>query len=83
MYTLVYRKKETEGSNISESAFARGDFRLKKNALHYLWEIVQNEYRETGYATEEKVGGLYCYKSSKNAQGERMITEEWIKVEKY
>jgi hypothetical protein len=83
MYTLVYRRKETEGSNIVKSAYTSGDFRLKKNALHYLWEIVQNEYREMGYATEIKVGGLYCYTSCKHAQGERKIIEEWIKVEKY
>lgn len=83
MYTLVYHRKETEGSNVIKSAFTRGDFRLKRNALHFLWEIIESEYREEGYATEKRVGGLYCYKSSKNAQGERKITEEWIKVEKY
>lgn len=44
------------------------------------WKIVQNEYREMGYATEVKAGGLYCYKSCKNAKGERTIVEEWVKV---
>lgn len=83
MYTLVYRRKETESNNVYKSAFTRGDFRLKKNALHFLWEVIENEYREEGYATEKRVGGLYCYKSNKNAQGERKIIEEWIKVEKY
>lgn len=83
MYTLNYRKKVTEGSNVVESAYTRGNFRLRRNALHILWEVIENEYREAGYATEKTVGGLYCYRSSKDAQGERKITEEWIKVEKY
>lgn len=83
MYTLVYRRKETENNNVFKSAFTQGDFRLRKNALHFLWEVIENDYREAGYATEKRIGGLYCYKSSKNAQGGRKIVEEWIKVEKY
>ena len=35
-----------------------------------------------GFATEPRVGGIYCYKSEKTAQGERKITEIIIKVEK-
>ena len=82
MYTLVYRRREIESSNIVKSAFISGVFRLKKSALHYLWDIVQNEYKDMGYATEVRVGGLYCYKSCKNTKGERKIIEETIKVEK-
>ena len=58
------------------------EYRLKRNALHYLREIVQNDYREMGYATEVKVGGLYCIKSEKTDKGERKTTEILIKVEK-
>lgn len=83
MYTLVYHRKETKGSVIVKSEYASGEFRLKKNALHYLWKVVQNEYLEMGYTTEVRVGGLYCYQSCKNAQGERKTVEEWIKIEKY
>jgi hypothetical protein len=58
------------------------EFRLRKNALHYVLEIMQNEYREEGYATEPRVGGIYCYKNEKTANGDREITEIIIKVEK-
>lgn len=83
MYTLVYYRKETEGNNVNESRVTREVFRLKRNALHFLWEVIENDYREDGYATEKRVGELYCYKSSKNTQGERKIIVERIKVEKY
>jgi hypothetical protein len=35
-----------------------------------------------GYATEKRVGSLYCYKSEKTAEGDRRIKETLIKVEK-
>ena len=35
-----------------------------------------------GYATEVRVGSLYCYKSEKTSKGNRYITEILIKVEK-
>ena len=43
---------------------------------------MQNEYRAEGYATEPRVGGIYCYKNEKTANGDREITEILIKVEK-
>ena len=58
------------------------EFRLRKNALHYVLDIVQSDYREAGYATEARVGGIFCYKSEKTAQGDRKVTEIIIKVEK-
>lgn len=57
-------------------------FRLRRNALHYLFDIVQNEYRERGYATEVRVDSLYCYKSDKTDDENRKIIEILIKVEK-
>ena len=57
-------------------------FRLRRNALHYLFNIVQNEYRKRGYSTEIGVGSLYCYKSDKTDEGNRKIIEILIKVEK-
>lgn len=57
-------------------------FRLRKNALHYLFEIVQSDYRKKGWTTEVGVGCLHCYKSKKTADEEREITEILIKVEK-
>lgn len=86
MYKLnYYGRSITDNENKEQKFefFGTGEFfRLRKNALHYLFDIVQNEYRERGYATEVKVGSLYCYKSDKNAQGDRKLIEILIKVEK-
>ena len=57
-------------------------FRLRKNALHYLFDVIQSKYRNQGWATEVRVGSLYCYKSKITAEGDREITEILIKVEK-
>lgn len=86
MYKLNYYSKITEGLTSKEQNYeylGMGEFfRLRKNALHYLFEIVQSEYKSMGYATEVRVGSLYCYKSEKTANGDRTITELLIKVEK-
>ena len=57
-------------------------FRLRRNALHYVWELVQSDYRNKGYATEQLNGGIFCYRSEKTSEGERKITTITIKVEK-
>ena len=49
---------------------------------YYGRSIADNENKESGYATEVRVGSLYCYKSDKTAQGDRKIIEILIKVEK-
>lgn len=83
MYAIVYYYKETEGKSVIEKEYHRGEaFRLRKNALHYVLDIVQNEYREDGYGTEPIVGGINCYKSEKLESGDRKIIEVRIKVEK-
>ena len=86
MYKLNYYRKQTENGTSKEQEYeylGMGEsFRLRRTALHYLFEIVQNEYRENGYATEKRVGSLYCYKSEKTDEGKREITEILIKVEK-
>lgn len=86
MYKLNYYSKITEGLASKEQEYeylGMGEFfRLRKNALHYLFEIVQSEYNSMGYATEKIVGGLYCYKSEKTTQGNRKVMELLIKVEK-
>lgn len=86
MYKLNYYGRSIADNENKEQKFeyfGMGEFfRLRRNALHYLFNIVQNEYRERGYATEERVGSLYCYKSDKNAQRDRKIIEILIKVEK-
>lgn len=86
MYKLNYYKKSITDNRNKEQEFeylGMGEFfRLRRNALHYLYDIVQSEYRQKGYATEKRVGGLYCYKSDKTTEGKREVTEILIKVEK-
>jgi len=86
MYKLNYYGRSITDNADKEQKFeyfGMGEFfRLRRNAIHYLFDIVQNEYRERGYATEARVGSLYCYKSDKTDEGNREITEILIKVEK-
>lgn len=86
MYRLNYYKKITEGLNSKEPEYeycGSGEtFRLKRDALRYLLEIVQNDYIVMGYSIEVRRGSIYCYKSEKTAQGDRKIIEYLIKVEK-
>ena len=66
-----------------EKEYHRGEiFRLRKNALHYVFDIIQSEYRADGYGTEPIVGGINCYKSEKTEGGDRKIIEVRVKVEK-
>ena len=89
MYQLVYYVTETierkgnERPEVFENEYHySNEFRLRRNALHYLLEIVQSEYREDGFGTEQIVGGINCYKSEKIENGGRKIIEITIKVEK-
>jgi hypothetical protein len=86
MYKLNYYSKQTESLSSKEQNYeylGMGEFfRLRRNAIHYLFDIVQNEYEAMGFATEVRAGSLYCYKSEKTAQGDRKVTEILIKVEK-
>lgn len=86
MYKLNYYSKSIADNANKEQKFefnGEGEtFRLRRNAMHYLYDIVQSEYRERGYATEKRVGSLYCYKSIKTDEGNRKIIEILIKVEK-
>ena len=83
MYKVIYYQEEREGQSKVEKEYDLGElFRLKTNALHYVREIVQSDYREKGYATENLVGGIFCYKSEKNSNEVRKITTITIKVEK-
>ena len=86
MYKLNYYGRSIADNADKEQKFeyfGMGEFfRLRRNALHYLREIVQNDYREEGYATSLLAGGLYCIKSEKTDKGERKTTEIRIKVEK-
>lgn len=82
MYQLAFYFKVTTGSEVVEREYRSNEFRLRRNALHYLLEIVQSDYRADGYGTEQFVGGINCYKSEKTDNGDRKIIEVTIKVEK-
>jgi hypothetical protein len=79
MYKLVYNYKETEEDKVLiEKEYFFGDtFRLKRFAVNYLLDIIQNEYREEGYRTTQIKGStIYCYKSEKTEKKRKAI--EWI-----
>ena len=82
MYTLVYHVKRTEGEKVDENEYSGEEFRLKKNALHFLREVQKECYIETGYSVEDVKNGLNCYKSKKCDEGVRETIETHIRVEK-
>lgn len=82
MYTLVYYVKRTEGEEVYENEYPGEEFRLKKNALHFLREISKECYIENGYIVEDIKNGLNAYKSKKNAKGVRETIEMRIRIER-
>lgn len=82
MYTLVYYVRRTEFEKVYENKYPGEEFRLKKNALHFLREILKGGYIEDGYSVEDVRNGLNCYKSERNAEGVRETTETHIRIEK-
>ncbi len=82
MYTLVYYVTSKKNGKVFENQYVGEEYRLRRNAIHYLHKIVQNDYRENGYTTEIRVGSIFCYKSKLTEKGEREIEEVLIKVEK-
>lgn len=83
MYKIVEYHRVTTGSEVFENQYENSDeFRLRRSALHYVVDSLQSDYKEAGYATETRVGGIFCYKSEKTEKEVRKITEILIKVEK-
>lgn len=82
MYTLVYYVRKTEGDKVYKNEYHGEEFRLKRNALHFLREITKECYIESDYAVEDVKNGLNCYKSKKDAKGERETIEMRIRIEK-
>lgn len=82
MYTLVYYVTKTRNEEVHEDKYPGEEFRLKKNALHFLRGILKGCYIEDGYAVENVKNGLNCYESKRNAKGEREVTEIHIRIEK-
>ena len=83
MYKLNYYGKSIAENGETFKYQIEGEcFRLRRNALRYLFDLVQSDYREKGYNTEERSGSLLCYKSEKTNEDNRKISEIVIKVEK-
>ena len=82
MYTLVYNVRTTEREKVYENEYPSEEFRLKRNALHFLREISKECYIENGYSVEDVKGGLNCYRSKKNAEGVRETIETRVRIEK-
>lgn len=86
MYKLIYQVTKTNLTSLKQKTKKlepEGQrFRLRRNALHYLLEIVKPDYQTLGYGTEVRVGGIYCYKSKRTEEGERETEEVLISVEK-
>lgn len=80
MYKLIYKYKELENNKVlvEKEYYLGNKFRLKKSAEHFLLDIIQSEYKEEGYETEQITGGaIYCRKSGLTAENKRK-TIEWI-----
>lgn len=85
MYKIVYSYRETEDNKVlvEKEYFFGYKFRLKRLAIHYLLDIIQNEYKEKGYGTEQITGGaIYCYKSELTKENKRKAIEWTICVKK-
>lgn len=82
MYTLFYYVKRTVNEEVYENKYPGEEFRLKKNALHFLREIAKECYIENGYAVEDVKNGLNCYKSKKNDKGVRETIITLITIER-
>ena len=82
MYTLVYYVKRTENEKVYENKYPGEEFRLKRDASHFLREISKECYIENEYTVEDVKNGLNCYKSKKNAKGIRETIETRVRIEK-
>lgn len=84
MYKIVYNRKETDGNqSVEEVHVYPHQFRLKRNAVHYVRAIIQNIYKEEGYATELIAkGGISCLKTEISPTGNRIEIEFTIEVKK-
>lgn len=82
MYTLVYYVKRTESEKVYENKYPGEEFRLKKDALHFIRGISKECYIENDYAVEDVKNGLNCYKSKKNTKGVRETIETRVRIEK-
>ena len=84
MYKIVFNRIETGmKQSTKEVREYPHQFRLKRNAVHYVRETVQNDFRREGYATELIAkGGISCFKSEITSEGNRNEIEFTIEVKR-
>jgi hypothetical protein len=84
MYKIVFTRKETcNNQSVKEVNEYPHQFRLKRNAVHFVREIFQNDFKKEGYATELiPKGGLSCIKTEITSKGNRNEIEFIIEVKK-
>lgn len=83
MYKVVYYYKEMiVGKSVEEKIIEGAEFKLRRNALHYVLDIVRSDLMAEGYGTAPIVGGINCYKSERIEKGSRKMIEIRVKVEK-
>lgn len=75
MYQLVYNVRRTEDEKVYENEYTGEEFRLRKNALHFLRKISKECYIGNGYTVEDVKNGLNCY-------GVRGTIETRIRIKK-
>lgn len=84
MYKIVFSQIETlNGVRTKEEAHEYPhQFRLKRKAVCYVRESIQNDFIKEGYETELTAkGGIICFKSEITAKGNRTV-EFTIKIKK-
>lgn len=82
MYTLVYYVKRTENGQTYDYEYPCEEFRLKKDALHFMRGRSKEGYIERGYAVEDVKNGLNCYRNKMNAEEVRETVEIRVRIEK-
>lgn len=84
MYKIVFNRIETcNNQSVKEVHEYSHQFRLKRNAVHFVREIFQNDFRKEGYTTEPTAkGGMSCFKSEITSKGNRNEIEFIIEVMK-
>lgn len=82
MYQLVYYVRKTEDEKVYENEYQGEEFRLKKDAVHFMRKISKECYIENGYTVEDVKNGLNCYKSKMSNKGGRETIETRARIEK-
>lgn len=82
MYQLVYYVRKTEDEKVYENEYQGEEFRLKKDAIHFMRKISKECYIENGYTVEDVKNGLNCYKNKMSNKGVRETIETRARIEK-